>query len=65
MASFLIVVNFQKILIASQLKPRKDMDIKWILIENIFSLFWEHFWDEKTVDVFNQYPFNIPTFSWF
>ena len=29
----------QKRLIATQLKPRKDTDIKWILIENIYSLF--------------------------
>jgi len=29
----------QKRLIASPLKPRKGKDIKWILIENIYSLF--------------------------
>ena len=29
----------QKRLIASQLKPRKSRDIKWILIENIYGLF--------------------------
>jgi hypothetical protein len=33
----------QKRLIATQLKPRKGKDIKWILIENIYSLFRELF----------------------
>jgi hypothetical protein len=33
----------QKRLIASQLKPQKVKDIKWILIENIYSLFRELF----------------------
>ena len=28
---------------ASQLKPRKGKDIKLILIENMFSLFWKNF----------------------
>jgi hypothetical protein len=36
-----VVLNMpsQKRLIASQLKPRKCKDIKWILIENLYSLF--------------------------
>ena len=54
----------QKRLIATQLKPRKGKDIKWILIENIYSLFIKKL-PKKTVYVFNQYPFNIYTFSWF
>jgi hypothetical protein len=33
----------QKRLIALQLKPRKGKDIKWNLIENIYSLFRELF----------------------
>ena len=45
-----LYITSQKRLIASQLKPRKGRDIKWILIENIYSLFW----NEKTVYVFNQ-----------
>jgi len=49
----------------TQLKPRKGKDIKWILIENIRSLFWGIFLNEKTVNVFNQYPFNIPTAAFF
>ena len=52
-------------LLLKQLKPRKVKDIKWIQIENIYSLFWGLFLNEKTVYVFNQYPFNIPTLSWF
>ncbi len=35
-----LYITSQKRLIASQLKPRKGRDIKWILIENIYSLFW-------------------------
>ena len=62
---FFFVYPSQKRLIASQLKPRKGRDIKWILIENIYSLFIQKKVPKKTVYVVNQYPFNIPTFSWF
>jgi hypothetical protein len=41
----------QKRLIVSKLKPRKGKDIKWIMIENIYNLFWEIFWDENTLYV--------------
>ena len=54
---FDIVIDF----IALQLKPRKGRDIKRIPIESIYSLFIQI----SFVYVFNQYPFNIPTFSWF
>jgi hypothetical protein len=37
------ILKSQKRLIATQLKPRKGKDIKWILIENIYSLFRELF----------------------
>jgi len=50
----------QKEFIVSQLKPRKGKDIRWILIEHKYTVFFEEFfWDEKTVYVFNQYPFNV------
>jgi len=55
----------QKRVVASQLKLRKGRGIKWILIENIYSLFIQNKSSKKTVYVFNQYPFNIPTFSIF
>ncbi len=54
----------RKDLIASQSKPWKGGDIKWILIENIYS-FHSKKKPKKTVYVFNQYPFNILIFSWF
>ena len=51
----------QKRLIASQLKPQKGKDIKWILIENIYSIFIQKITQKKTLHVFNQYPFKIFT----
>jgi len=46
---FKTCLKSQKRLIASQLKPRKGKDIKWILIENIYSLFRELFYEKTKI----------------